>query len=112
MIETLAGRVSHHQTLAGVCGDIARDHDSEHAAAWRIAQAIHEHAMTMGVIAQSGRVDESEIEQLGRDVSAIAEAAQNLRHQIDQALKGMSPWGALRGSLDQLERAVQKVTMR
>ena len=88
------------------------DHGGETSALWAIAQAIHDHAQTSIALAETGRVDAAEIEALGQDVSGIANALNEHREAVEKVMKGLSPWGALKASMDKLERALQKVLAR
>jgi len=112
MSDTLKQRIELHVSRSLAAGNMAAEHGSPHDATWALVQAVHDLGITTATVAQTSRVDESEIEQLGVDVSAIATAAHMVRENIDRAMKGMAPWGAMRESLDALNRAVDKVVMR
>jgi len=111
-MSVLARQIESHARLAEMARAQAQDHSSETGALWRLVEAVHELGLTTAISAQSARVDESEIEQLGVDVSAIATAAHMVRENVDRVTQGLAPWGAMRESLDALNRAVDKVVMR
>jgi hypothetical protein len=112
MSEDLKERITTHTNRSVSAGEMSSTYGSPTDATWALVRAVHDLGITTAMAAQTARVDETEIEQLGRDVSAIGEIAREHREILDKVMKGMAPWGQLKEACVKLERAVAKVTMR